>query len=85
MTITEIERGFEKTIDQFYAQRGVCRYGDREELYFIGGILQAALHIIPTSRYFALKKYIYDKHGYDSGGVADGQLGFEDIILEDEE
>lgn len=85
MTHAEIEKGFQATIDQFYAQRGVCHYVPGEELYFIGGILQAALHIIPTNRYLALKQYIYDKHGYDPGGVAEGQIEVKDILWEGDE
>lgn len=81
MTIAEIEAGFKATIDQFYDFRGRIGYVDKEEqLHHIGGILQAALHILPTDRYFALKQYIYDKHGYNPGGVDTGQINLEEYM-----
>lgn len=76
MKHSEIENGFQKTIDQYYSQLKYMKdgYRDMSELWFIGGILQAALHILPTDMYYGLKQYIYDKHGYDPGGVASGQI-----------
>lgn len=75
MTIQEIERMFEKTIDQFYAFPSE-KYIKEAQLFYIGGILQSALHILPNENYFNLKKYVYVKHGYDPGGVRDGQITF---------
>lgn len=87
MTIEEIAKGFEATIDQFYGSHHGA-YLKECQLNYIGGILQAALHILPNARYYKLKEYIFFKHGYDPGGVDYGQLGIEDLILnydEDEE
>lgn len=76
MTIAEIEEGFRKTVDQYYAQLKYMKEGHREktEVWFIGGMLQSALHIIPNDNYFNLKQYIYRRYGYDSGGCEDGQI-----------
>lgn len=72
MKTTEIISGFQATIDQFYGLPKA--FINEAQLHYIGGILQAALHILPTSRYFELKQYIYDRHGYDPGGVKTGQI-----------
>lgn len=84
MTISEIEIRFQKTIDQHFAEKARAVTWDKtDEMNYIGGILQAALHILPTDRYLALKQYIYDKHGYDSGGCDTGQMTLEDMIWTD--
>lgn len=82
MTVAEIENGFRATVDQFFASYPHIRDTDHE-LYHIGGVLQAALHILPTERYFALKNYIYETHGYDPGGCKTGQIGMEDMTWTD--
>lgn len=71
MTVAEIQKRFEATIDQYYAQLKYMKPGYRKEteLEFIGGVLQAALHILPLERYYGLKQYVYDQHGYNPGGV----------------
>lgn len=76
MTYAEIELGFRKTVDQYYAYLPYMndKYREESELFYIGGILQAALHILPLSKYELLKRYIYDRHGYDPGGVTTGQM-----------
>lgn len=78
MTNAEIETGFQKTIDQFYAFRNT-QYIRETQLHFIGGVLQAALHILPTDRYFALKDYIYTKYGYDPGGCKYGEMSLDEL------
>lgn len=80
MTVAEIQKRFEATIDQYYAELKYMKTGFREktELWHIGGILQAALHILPNDNYFQLKKYVYDTYGYNPGGVAE-QITFDEI------
>ena len=53
-------------------------FREKTELWHIGGILQAALHILPNDNYFQLKKYVYDTYGYNPGGVAE-QITFDEI------
>lgn len=48
------------------------------------GIVHLALYILDFNEYNALKQYIYDKHGYDSGGCSDGQMNVFDLIPEDD-
>lgn len=79
LTYGWIEERIKMTIDQFYAGR---KYRARmvsaaeEQLNFIGGILQTALHLLPNDRYFELKRYIWETYGYDPGGARDGQISF---------
>ena len=83
MTVAEIQKRFEATIDQYYAELKYMRPGFREEteLWHIGGVLQAALHILPLERYYDLKQYVYDTHGYNPGGVGSiaTQMTFDEI------
>ena len=83
MLLIDVENGFQATIDQFYAEYRGVKPDPTIELHFMGGLLQAALHILPNDRYYALKQYIYDKHGYDPGGCSDGQLCMTDYRWED--
>ena len=83
MTNQDIVNRFKKTIDQWYAQPNE-QYNREHQLHHIGGILQAALHILPTDSYFALKQYVYDKHGYDPGGCRSGQISFMDLMEREE-
>ena len=80
MTVAQIKKGFERTIDQWYAFPNK-EYVRENQLQYIGGILQAALHILPNDSYFALKQYVYDKHGYDPGGCDTGQYSLSDYIF----
>ena len=77
MNNSELMERFKATIDQFYAQTPKA-YARETQLHFIGGVLQAALHILPNENYFDLKKYVYDQHGYDPGGVRTGQFSLMD-------
>ena len=79
MNNNEIEQRFRATIDQFYTFPSQD-YIKRAQLNFIGGVLQSALHILPLDRYLALKEYIYEKYGYDPGGVVTGQIRIEEIL-----
>ena len=76
MTHAEIVDCFHATIDQYYAELRYMRSGYREEseVWHIGGILQSALHILPTDMYYGLKQYIYRNYGYDPGGCSDQQI-----------
>ena len=83
MKDAEIEERFKKAIDQWFAL--MPYYNDteapRDTVFHVGGTLQAALHVIPT-RYDALKRYCYEKHGYNPGGVTDGQMILDEVIYE---
>lgn len=79
MTISEIEDRFKATIDQHFSF-SFFGPGNDVTLWFIGGVLQSALHILPTDSYYKLKRYCYDKHGYDPGGVTDGQMTLSELI-----
>ena len=46
------------------------------EEYEAWGIVHAALYILDFDEYNAFKKYIYEKHGYDAGGVVNSQISF---------
>ena len=50
----------------------------------VGAVLQTALHLLPTDKYFELKQYCFDKYGYDPGGLP-GQYTIEMLMEEDEE
>ena len=72
MTNEEMIERIRMTIDQFYhgpSQRHI----EEAQLHFIGGILQTALHLLPTDDYYDMKRYIFAKYGYNAGGV-DGQM-----------
>ena len=80
MNIPEIKQRIKKTIDQFYT------FPNREhikktQLEFIGGVLQTALHLLNFADYNEIKQYIYTQYGYDPGGCADGQIGFDDVEM----
>ena len=80
MKNAEIEDRIKATIDQFYKIPS-RQYIEDTQLDYIGGVLQVALHLLPTDRYFAVKQYIYDQYGYDPGGVKSGQISMDDLIL----
>ena len=73
MTNAQITEQFRRTIDQFFEfpNKG---YIEESRLLFIGGVLQAALHVLPWNEYWSLKVYCYEKHGYDPGGVNTGEI-----------
>lgn len=78
MTNGEIKDKIKATIDQFYHVPN-DRYVKDAQLHFIGGVLQTALHLLPWDDYYSLKKYIFETHGYNPGGVADNQIGLDDM------
>lgn len=49
------------------------------EEYEAWGIVRLALYILNNDEYFAFKKYIYEKHGYDPGGVVTGQMEIDEV------
>lgn len=80
-----VER-IEKTIDQHFKESKYIL--DKEwlkvqRLHFIGGVLQTALHLLPTDKYFEIKQYCYDKYGYDPGGLS-GQYTL-DMLMEEQD
>lgn len=78
MSIAEIKSRIKKTIDQFYSLRSK-EYIKKSQEKFIGGVLQTALHLLNFTDYYEIKQYVYAQYGYDPGGVADGQIGFDDM------
>ena len=86
MKEAEIEERFKKTIKQRFHYlpyiKPECEEEEKiETIYFIGGVLQSALHIIPD-RYYDLKMWIYKTYGYDPGGCTDGQLTINEMMEE---
>ena len=79
MTEAEITKRFKKCIDQYYAFPDE-RYVREKQMHHVGGILQAALHILPWEKYYELKVYCFTQHGYDPGGVTDGQMTINELI-----
>lgn len=75
----EIYDRFTAVVDQFFRQ-GPPRYVDEAKLFFIGGVLQSALFLLPNERYFELKNYIYTTYGYDPGGCAERQVVIQDLM-----
>lgn len=55
------------------------------EEYEAWGIVHAALYVLNFDEYNELKKYIYEKHGYDPGGVVDSQISFYEREKEDKD
>lgn len=49
------------------------------EEYEIWGAVHLALYILNFDEYNRLKKYIYNRYGYDVGGAADDQMGIFDM------
>ena len=82
MTLSEIKNKIKATIDQFYCFPN-RKYVEENQLQFIGGVLQTALHLLPFDDYNELKMYIYTEHGYDAGGCTDGQISFDDMEVDD--
>lgn len=80
MTINEIKTRFKKCIDQYYHYPNT-QYIKDHQLDYIGGVLQAALHILPTDDYFDVKQYVFEQHGYDPGGCQTRQIELKDYIF----
>lgn len=80
MKISEIEERFKATIDQHF-KTNVSK-DEEVTLWFIGGVLKAALHVLPLDNYYNLKNYCYEKHGYDPGGAEDGQITIEEYLID---
>jgi len=80
-----ISERIKKTIDQYFQE---YKYMDREFVErtkdtVVGAVLQTALHLLPTDKYFALKQYCFDKYGYDPGGLGlSGQYTLEMLMEE---
>lgn len=87
-TFTWIENRIKAAIDQHFQYEK--RISDKEyirtiRLYRIGGILQAALFLLPSDRYEQCKMYCYEKHGYDPGGCASRQVNIAEWLRYKEE
>ncbi len=89
LTYDKVQKKIERAIDQhFQESRYVTdkKYLKTQRLHYIGGIMQAALFILPLDKYYEVARYCYEKHGYDPGGqAAYGQmtLGMIDLDAED--
>ena len=78
MTYKDISDKIKATIDQFY--HCDTKWVRTAQLFFIGGVLQVALHLLPWGDYYDIKKYIYQTYGYDPGGAADDQISVDDLV-----
>lgn len=78
MTQAEIKNRILKTIDQFYNFPN-RNYITENQLQFIGGVLQTALHLVDFGTYNDIKQYIFNSYGYDPGGCTDGQISLSDM------
>lgn len=78
MTYKDISDRIKATIDQFYNVPSSA-YIEEAQLFFIGGVLKTALHLLPFEDYNTIKKYIYETYGYDPGGCTDGQISMDDM------
>ena len=80
MTTTEIKGRIKATVDQYYKFPN-REYTKNNQMHFIGGVLQTALHLLLPDDYYEIKQYIYVTYGYDPGGCSDGQIGMDDMVL----
>ena len=76
-----------KCVDQVFIdwEKAVkCSKEERRciEEYMAWGIVHLALYILDFDEYNEFKRYIYQKHGYDVGGVADGQMSIEECSVD---
>ena len=78
MTQAEIANRVRATVDQFYHFPNRV-YIAENQLQFIGGVLQTALHLVDFGTYNDIKQYIYKTYGYDPGGCTDGQISLDDM------
>lgn len=76
-----------KCVDQIYIDWNKTTLSTTEkktvEDYMAWGVVKLALYILNTDEYNAFKEYIYDKHGYDAGGVRSGQMSIEEWEKDD--
>ena len=49
------------------------------EEHIIWGIVHLALYILSFDEYNQFKRYIYEKYGYDPGGVTTGQMNIFEV------
>lgn len=87
ITYDWISDRIKKTIDQHFQESRYMsdkKWLKTQRLHYIGGILQTALHLLPTDKYYDLKQYCYEKYGYNPGGVYPGQININEWLKEDE-
>lgn len=83
MTNAEIKSRIKMTIDQYYSF-GNADFVRKNQLQFIGGVLQTALHLLNFGDYYEMKMYIFEQYGYDAGGCTDGQLEFVEVMPDED-
>lgn len=71
-------------VDQTFIEWEKCTKMQKEERrsteeHIVWGIVHMALYILDFKEYNELKRYIYNKYGYDAGGAADGQMDLFDM------
>lgn len=54
------------------------------EEYMAWGMVHLAMYILDFDEYNEFKRYIYEAHGYDAGGVRSGQMTLEEMEEFDE-
>lgn len=76
-----------KCVDQTFIDWNKTRLSSREkreiEEYEAWGIVSLALYVLNFDEYNEFKRYIYETHGYDPGGVRDGQIDFREAMRGD--
>lgn len=80
MTQMEIKKRILATVDQFYNFQNRS-YIEENQLHFIGGVLQTALHLVGYETYNDIKQYVFKTYGYDPGGCTDGQIRLNDMTI----
>ena len=75
-TFAWMEYKIKAVIDQYFRESMYMdkQHADEWKTHYIGGVLQAALFLLPFDRYMACKMHCYEKYGYDPGGCSYGQL-----------
>ena len=85
ITYDWIEERIKQVIDQHFQESKWI--SDKQwlktmQLHYIGGILQTALFLLPNDRYYKVKKYVWEKYGYDPGGAKDDQISIFEMMEE---
>ena len=72
-----------KCVDQVYIDwnKAIISNSEKRQIeeYEAWGIVHLALYILNFDEYNEFKRYIYEKYGYDPGGVSDGQISMDEI------
>ena len=86
-TYDYIEEGLKRVVEQHFAgmknvQPEYLKEAKKAQVSYIGAVCQSALILLPLNRYYAFLRNIYEKHGYDPGGVRDGHTAEQESLFE---